>query len=116
MTALRPIVARKQPAQSVIDSLGAIDPLHARLFAMRGLTDAQELDYGLARLAPVSSLENVDEAAKLLIEKRNDRIIVVGDFDVDGATSTALVLRCLRVCARRPRRCCSRRVSWASRV
>lgn len=96
MKSLRPIVCRPKPAQSVVDSLGSIDPLHARLFAMRGLTDAQQLDYSLARLAPISSLEHVDEAAKLVIEKRNDRVIVIGDFDVDGATSTALVLRCLR--------------------
>ena len=96
MKSLRPVVCRPKPAQSVVDSLGSIDPLHARLFAMRGLTDAQQLDYSLARLAPISSLEHVDEAAKLVIEKRNDRVIVIGDFDVDGATSTALVLRCLR--------------------
>lgn len=96
MKTVRPIICRKPPAQSVIDALGSIDPLHARLFAMRGLTGAEQLDYSLARLAPVSSLEHVDEAANLLIAKRHERIIVIGDFDVDGATSTALVLRCLR--------------------
>ena len=63
---------------------------------MRGLTTPDELNYGLARLAPVSALENIDAAAELVISKRDERIIVVGDFDVDGATSTALVLRCLR--------------------
>jgi single-stranded-DNA-specific exonuclease len=63
---------------------------------MRGLTSADELDYGLAALAPVGALENIDEAASLVISNRANRIIVVGDFDVDGATSTALVLRCLR--------------------
>ena len=63
---------------------------------MRGLVCAQELDYALARIAPVSALEHIDDAAALVIEKRQERIIVVGDFDVDGATSTALVLRCLR--------------------
>ena len=73
-----------------------MNPLHARLFAMRGLLNAEELDYGLARMIPVSALENVDDAAALVIEKRDERIIVIGDFDVDGATSTALVLRCLR--------------------
>jgi len=96
MKAARPIVCRATPAQSVIEKLGNIDPLHARLFAMRGLTTADELNYGLAALAPVGSLENIDEAANLAISKRAERIIVVGDFDVDGATSTALVLRCLR--------------------
>ena len=73
-----------------------MNPLHARLFAMRGLLNAEELDYGLARMISVSALENVDDAAALVIEKRDERIIVIGDFDVDGATSTALVLRCLR--------------------
>lgn len=96
MKTLRPIVKRPIPDQSVIDGLGDIDPLHARLFAMRGLSTAAELDYGLAQLAPVSALDNIDAAARLVIANRDRRIIVVGDFDVDGATSTALVLRCLR--------------------
>ncbi len=63
---------------------------------MRGLASAEELDYALARIAPVSALEHIDDAAALVIAKRHERIIVVGDFDADGATSTALVLRCLR--------------------
>ncbi|MDH3620411.1 MAG: single-stranded-DNA-specific exonuclease RecJ [Gammaproteobacteria bacterium] len=84
------------PSAADIARLGDIDPLHARLFAMRGLTEAIQLDYGLAQLAPVGSLENIDEAAELVIANRGERIVVVGDFDVDGATSTALVLRCLR--------------------
>jgi single-stranded-DNA-specific exonuclease len=92
----RPILSRPMPPPEAIAALGDIDPLHARLFAMRGLTEALELDYGLARLAPVSRLENIDEAAELLIANRDRRIVVVGDFDVDGATSTALLLRCLR--------------------
>ncbi|MBT8082743.1 MAG: single-stranded-DNA-specific exonuclease RecJ [Gammaproteobacteria bacterium] len=84
------------PSAAAMAALGDIDPVHARLFAMRGLAGPEELDYGLARLAPVSSLDNIDEAAELVIAHRERRIIVVGDFDVDGATSTALVLRCLR--------------------
>jgi len=96
MKGTRPVVSRPMPPQSVIERLGDIDPLHARLFAMRGLTTADELNYRLAHLAPVSALENIDAAANLVISKRDKRIIVVGDFDVDGATSTALVLRCLR--------------------
>jgi single-stranded-DNA-specific exonuclease len=84
------------PSAQAVAALGDIDPLHARLFAMRGLKNAAELDYGLAQLAPVGALENIDEAAELVIANRDKKIIVVGDFDVDGATSTALVLRCLR--------------------
>ena len=96
MRAARPIVARPMPGRAEIERIGDLDPLHARLFVMRGVTSADEIDYGLRRLAPVTALEHIDEAANLLIEKRDQRIIVVGDFDVDGATSTALVLRCLR--------------------
>ena len=80
----------------MIEQFGGIDPLHARLYAMRGLTVLDELDYSLARLAPVSALENIDDAAELVIANRGKRIIIVGDYDVDGATSTALVIRCLR--------------------
>lgn len=96
MSASRPIIARPTPSTSAIAALGDIDPLHARLFAMRGLTAPVELDYGLANLAPIGALENIDLAAELVIANRDEKIIVVGDFDVDGATSTALVLRCLR--------------------
>jgi single-stranded-DNA-specific exonuclease len=92
----RPVIKRSMPSPEVLAGLGDIDPLFARLFAMRGLTDSAQLDYGLARLLPVGLLENIDEAAELVIANRNRRIIVVGDFDVDGATSTALMLRCLR--------------------
>ena len=96
MTTARPVVVRPQPAQAVLESLTDLDPVHARLFAMRGVTSIGELDNGLASLAPVSSLDNVDAAVDLLLSNRDERIVVVGDFDVDGATSTALMLRCLR--------------------
>ncbi|MGB5722633.1 MAG: single-stranded-DNA-specific exonuclease RecJ [Woeseiaceae bacterium] len=92
----RPVVSRKLPSRDLIEQFGDIDPLHARLYAMRGLRAADELDYGLARLAPLSALENIDVAASIVISNRDKRIIVVGDYDVDGATSTALVIRCLR--------------------
>ena len=63
---------------------------------MRGVESSEQLDYSLARLAPIGSLDNIDSAAALLLAHRKRRITVIGDFDVDGATSTALVLRCLR--------------------
>jgi single-stranded-DNA-specific exonuclease len=44
----------------------------------------------------VGSLENIDAAVDLLMQMREQRIVIVGDFDVDGATSSALMLRCLR--------------------
>ncbi|HEY5643512.1 MAG TPA: single-stranded-DNA-specific exonuclease RecJ [Woeseiaceae bacterium] len=96
MHALRPVVTRAMPGAGQLEGFGDLDPLLARLYAMRGLRSARELEYGLAGLAPVGMLENVDAAAELVIANRERRIIIVGDFDVDGATSTALMLRCLR--------------------
>ena len=93
---LRPVVTRPQPRPETLSRFGDVDPVHARLYAMRGLTSAAQLDYGLARLAPVGLLDNIDEAAQRVIDHRQGKIVVVGDFDVDGATSTALILRCLR--------------------
>jgi single-stranded-DNA-specific exonuclease len=90
----RPIVNRTVVGDFA--ALEAVDPLFARLYAARGVTSPDELDYGLAGLLPISSLEHIDDAVKLLLKHRDERIIVVGDFDVDGATSTALILRCLR--------------------
>ena len=96
MSGNRPIVTRTAPDPQVLAALSGFDPISARLFASRGVTDPAELDYALSRLAPISLLENVDAAVDLLIAKRATRITVVGDFDVDGATSAALMLRCLR--------------------
>jgi single-stranded-DNA-specific exonuclease len=96
MSSSRPVVTRAAPDPQLLAALSGFDPISARLFAARGVADPGQLDYALSRLAPVSLLENVDAAVDLLVAKRASRIIVVGDFDVDGATSTALMLRCLR--------------------
>ncbi|MGI9261942.1 MAG: single-stranded-DNA-specific exonuclease RecJ [Woeseiaceae bacterium] len=72
------------------------DPILNRLYLSRGITSEAQLSYGLKNLAPVSSLCGIDAAVELLLAHADKRIIIVGDFDADGATSTALVMRCLR--------------------
>jgi single-stranded-DNA-specific exonuclease len=67
-----------------------------RVYAARGVKAASDVAPALDRLLPVGTLEGVSEAAALLMKHRERRILVVGDFDADGATSTALVLRALR--------------------
>jgi single-stranded-DNA-specific exonuclease len=96
MQSQRPIVTRTLPGPAVLSALSGLDSLHARLYAARGVTSPEQLAYGLTGLAPVSALENVDAGVRLLLDKRDQRILVIGDFDVDGATSTALMLRCMR--------------------
>lgn len=92
----RPLRRRALADVALPAALAGLDPVLARLYAARGVTDRAELDYGLARLAPVGSLCGIPEAVDLLLARRQVRIVVIGDFDVDGATSTALVVRCLR--------------------
>lgn len=75
-----------------------LSPLLRRVYAARGLSRSEELELGLDRLLPVGSLEGLEQATGLLIRHRQagGRILVIGDFDADGATSSALVVRCLR--------------------
>ncbi len=77
--------------------LGAgLHPVLRRVYLGRGVRSSADLDTSLGRLAPVGTLEGVDAAVELLLAHRLDgRILVVGDFDADGATSTALMMRAL---------------------
>jgi single-stranded-DNA-specific exonuclease len=75
----------------------ALHPVLRRAYAARGISDAAQLSTELSRLLPVGSLGGVTAAVELLLRHREcGRILVVGDFDADGATSTALMLRALR--------------------
>jgi single-stranded-DNA-specific exonuclease len=82
--------------------IGAVDldcslhPVLRRVYAARGIRAAAELDCALERLAPVGTLESVDAAAELLARhQERGRVLIVGDFDTDGATSSALMMRAL---------------------
>lgn len=72
-------------------------PTLTRLFLARGIQSDQDLDYGLSALLPAQGLSDVDEAVTLMDEaiEAQRRILIVGDFDCDGATSTALMMRIL---------------------
>lgn len=92
----RPLQARGRSDRRLPDSLSGLDPLLARLYAARGVSDPSQLDLDLGRLAPIGTLGGIAAAVDVLLAHRRRRIVVIGDFDADGATSTALVLRCLR--------------------
>ena len=89
-------IRRRLPA-AACDFAADVHPILRRVYAARGLKGDADLDLSLDRLLPVGSLEGVDAAALLLAEHRSaGRVLVIGDFDADGATSTALVVRSLR--------------------
>lgn len=75
-----------------------LHPVLKRIYAARGLQNDADIRLLLEELEPPGSLLNIDVAVSLLSDalSRQDSILVVGDFDADGATSCALALLCLR--------------------
>jgi single-stranded-DNA-specific exonuclease len=88
---------RRRPETAAVDFGADVHPILRRVYAARGLSHREDLDLSLDRLLPVSSLERVEAAADLLAsQQRSGRVLVVGDFDADGATGTAVIVRALR--------------------
>tara|TARA_R110002096_G_scaffold261292_1_gene454567 strand:- start:82035 stop:83771 length:1737 start_codon:yes stop_codon:yes gene_type:complete len=72
-----------------------IHPVLKRVYAARNIQSGDDLDYSLASLLPYDTLTGIDGAVLLLQEAitKKSRILIVADFDADGATSCALAIR-----------------------
>lgn len=86
----RPIETRDWPWPK------ALHPVLRQVLARRALGSPQELELGLRHLVPVGRFDALNDAVDLLLAHRQRRIVIVGDFDADGATSTALCLLTLK--------------------
>lgn len=73
-------------------------PVLKRIYLGRGVGETQQLDLSLGGLLPVGDLGGTGQAVDLLLAHRqkNSLVLIVGDFDADGATSTALLMRGLK--------------------
>ncbi|MBH2880012.1 single-stranded-DNA-specific exonuclease RecJ [Serratia marcescens] len=89
---------RRRPAADDTHLPASLPPLLRRLYALRGVQGEQELERGVKGMLPWQQLDGIDAAVRLLQQALTDgrRIMVVGDFDADGATSTALTVLALR--------------------
>lgn len=78
--------------------LGLDDALLDRVFSARGIEHPSQLERGLANLLSPADLPDIDIAAARLADavEQNQKILIVGDFDADGATSVALCVLALR--------------------
>jgi single-stranded-DNA-specific exonuclease len=78
--------------------LSHLHPVLQRIYATRGITKEAELTLELQALLPFTGLIDIDKACVRLEQalSRQQRILVIGDFDADGATSTALAISALR--------------------
>ncbi|MGW8247932.1 MAG: single-stranded-DNA-specific exonuclease RecJ [Acidiferrobacterales bacterium] len=74
-----------------------LHPVLARIYAGRQIEHIEQTEYPLSRLVPPDKLKGIDTAVDLLQHAilHDERILVVGDFDVDGATSTTLAVKVL---------------------
>lgn len=94
----RPQLQRRDLPQTSILGGEHLHHLIQRVYLARGITEYSQVEYRLKHLYRPDNLLGLSQAADLIIDaiKQNRYIIVVGDFDADGATSTALVLRGLK--------------------
>ena len=87
-----------QGNSEVLSGVFGVSPLLSRIFSARGIKSPAELDLGLKHLLPPGKLKNIELAADLVVKAlvAQKRILIVGDFDADGATSCALMVHGLR--------------------
>ncbi len=93
------ILPRPIPGRAVSRLLEAgTHPLLARIYAARGIDSRDQLDYSLKALLPPTQLKGVHEAAQILADaiEAGARMVIVADYDCDGATACAVGIRALR--------------------
>ncbi|MGB6976933.1 MAG: single-stranded-DNA-specific exonuclease RecJ [Gammaproteobacteria bacterium] len=88
----------RRPVSSELSQAKHLHPLLRRIYAARGIVSPSELEHALENLLPYHTLKNIDKAAAYLAQAliEQQRILIIGDFDADGATSTALAISALR--------------------
>ncbi|MBI4808053.1 MAG: single-stranded-DNA-specific exonuclease RecJ [Nitrosomonadales bacterium] len=90
------ITRRPFPAETAEKLAGSgIPPLLARIYAARGIAEAVQLDTDIKRLLPFAQLKSAGQMAGLLADAiaENKKILIVADYDADGATACAVAMR-----------------------
>ena len=79
--------------------IAGVLPLIERLLQHRGIHSTEEVEFGLNHLLPLNGLLGVDPALDIIHQalKSNRHILIIGDYDADGATSTAVAIRALKM-------------------
>ncbi len=91
------IQRRPEPDLSLLPD--SLPPILKRIYLNRGVTDLEQLNKAAKALHSYQKLHGIDQAVELLYQaiQQQKRIIIVGDFDADGATSSALSVLALRM-------------------
>jgi len=93
------IIERRSAPQPGLAIEQQVHPVLARIYASRGIEDQAQLGRNLKELLPDSQMKGIDAAVERLVValEQQQRILIVGDFDCDGATSTAVAIEALRM-------------------
>lgn len=96
---MQPKIVRRVPADEHIASLEHLHPVLARIYASRNISSTDQLECSLDRLCGTDQLKGIDAAVELMYRClcQQQHILIVADFDADGATSCALAVRALRL-------------------
>jgi len=91
-------IVKREAAAEITDLALDLPNVLRRIYASRGVKEQGELDYSLKKLTPFHSLLGIDAAVDLLVAAliEHQKIVVVADFDVDGATSCVVFIKTLR--------------------
>ena len=92
------IVTRERDPAAFSALLAAdVDPRMARVYASRGIASISDLNHGLPALLPPAQLAFIEDAARLLADaiQARKRLLIVADYDADGATACAVGMRAL---------------------
>jgi single-stranded-DNA-specific exonuclease len=87
----------QRPLTGKISRREVVSPLLQRIFSARDIDHAEELSHELKDLHPISKLKDIHKAVDVLIEasESNANIVIIGDFDADGATATTVAVKSL---------------------
>jgi single-stranded-DNA-specific exonuclease len=94
----RPRIQRRAVPSLRADWPASLHPVLHRVFAARGVVASSEIEYRLAALLAPAQLGGIARACELIADalRADTPIVIVGDFDADGATGTAVAVRGLR--------------------
>lgn len=90
------IVLKKAAAERLVGGEN-LDAFLTKIYLNRGITNVNELDYRLENLSHFSAFSQMPKALERIYQNiiKNEHIVIVGDFDVDGATSVAILVKAL---------------------
>ena len=88
---------KRRPEVVIGEHFEEFPPILQRIYAQRGVNSEEEVNHSLSKALPPGKLLNVEAGVELIFRcmRADKRILIVGDFDADGATSTALFMRAL---------------------